>query len=109
MFTMDDRWARNLLVGILITLVGGGLTLGVPGLFYLGSLAAGLDGARDDITMIGTQLQELIRHDLADVKRRLTIMEGKGILPDAERRVSELERLVRELEKRHASDPRHPN
>ena len=49
---------------------------------------------------VSDSLHELVREDIADLNRRLTLMESKGILPDARREIDELRERVRELERK---------
>lgn len=88
-----DKWARNLLSGILVVLV----SLGIPGLYRLGALTENVGQLNSQMIKATLQIEELINNDLQDLSQRMIRMEQFRILPEADERIGELEAEIREL------------
>lgn len=98
----NDKWARNLLAGIFLTLAGGLVTVGVPGLYQLGSMRAELEGVSGEVKSLSDRLDSVISHDINGVRSEIRDIRTRidaGILPQAAERIADLEKRIRELEK----------
>ena len=98
----ETKWLVSGLVGVALSV----LTLGAPGVWYLGQMAGRMEAMQESQKELGETLSRLVEQDISDMKARLTVMEQKQILPRAERELEQLEERVRELERADGADRR---
>lgn len=88
-----------------VGLVGAVLLASIPYAFSMhgevSSVKTEMKNLGKDISELAETIKEISRDDIQDLKRRMTIMENKGILPEADRRVTQLERQMRDMEKKN--------
>lgn len=92
----SETVAMTVLIGILISLVG----LGVPGLYSLGALSENVHTLNNSMNVVTSQITKMAEKDIADLRKRIIIMEQKQILPLAVTKFDDLEGRVRRLEGR---------
>ena len=86
----DTKW----LIGLLLPLIG----TCFAGVYYLGSMSARFEGVEGQMKKVNGTIETLIKDDIADIKRRMAVMESKDILPRASREIEELDKRLRALE-----------
>lgn len=85
-------------VRAVLALFGAVLGTGIPAVYYLGQMSNRFESLEASQNDLQQTLEDVMHKDLHDVKKRITIMEQKDILPRAERQIQEMEVRLRELE-----------
>ncbi len=91
--TRDTKW----LIGLLLPMIMATFSA----VYFLGSMSERFKDVESSTERLHAVIQKLIEDDITDLKKRMTIQEAKDILPRAERNIADLEKRVRDLEKRN--------
>ena len=77
------------------------ISVGAPSIYWLAALNESVKTLSGQMESVNSKLETIVINDVAQIKTRLTVMESKGILPEADDRLDKLEERVRHLEQRN--------